>query len=152
MVPRETLVNDIKIMDTLFKQFHQNSSDGLLRTNNVISGLVELFSEKFGHIYDKKLLKKYAMCRTMRCMRWIHQQMTAHQAETIRSKKKKLDYHYNQIESNEISLQNQTIVSPKNQTHSPNIRILNPKIIKKDMVEKQKKPQKKNTKRKKNQK
>ena len=95
MYPRESLVQDIKKMDTIFKEYHQNASDGLLRTTNVIGGLVELFSNEFPQ-YDSKFLKKFALCRTMRRMKWVQQRIVAHQEETLRSKKKKLDYHFNQ--------------------------------------------------------
>ena len=81
-------------MDTMFKEYHQNSSDGLLRTVNVINGLVEVFAEKFEHKYDRKLLRKFANCRTMHRMRWVQRQMKAHQQETLRSKRKKLEHHY----------------------------------------------------------
>ena len=94
MYPRETLVEDVKIMDEMFKEYHQSSSDGLLRTVNVINGLVEIFAEKFEHKYDRKLLKKFANCRTMHRMRWVQRQMKAHQQETLRSKRKKLEHHY----------------------------------------------------------
>ena len=95
MYPRETLVEDVKIMDTMFKEYHQNSSDGLLRTVNVINGLVEIFAEKFEHKYDRKLLRKFANCRTMHRMRWVQRQMKSHHEETLRSKRKKLEHHYN---------------------------------------------------------
>ena len=58
MYPRETLVVDVKVMDDLFKEYHQSSSDGLLRTANVIANLVEILAEKFEHKYDSKLLRK----------------------------------------------------------------------------------------------
>ena len=45
MYPRETLVVDVKVMDDLFKEYHQSSSDGLLRTANVIANFVEILGE-----------------------------------------------------------------------------------------------------------
>ena len=71
-------------MDSMFKEYHKNSSDGLLRTVNVINGLVEIFAEKFEHKYDRKLLRKFANCRTMHRMKWVQRQMKSHHEETLR--------------------------------------------------------------------
>ena len=37
---RETLVEDVETMDLMFKEHHSSSSDGLLRTNNVIGKVI----------------------------------------------------------------------------------------------------------------
>ena len=84
MYPRKTLVEDVKIMDNLFKEYHQNSKDGLIRTENVIGGLVEIYVKHFEHKYDHKLLRKFANCRTMHRMRWVQRQMKSHHEETLR--------------------------------------------------------------------
>ena len=84
MYPRKTLVEDVKIMDDLFKEYHQNSKDGLIRTEKVIGGLVEIYAKHFEHKYDHKLLRKFANCRTMHRMRWVQRQMKAHHEETLR--------------------------------------------------------------------
>ena len=84
MYPRVTLVEDVKIMDDLFKQHHQSSSDGLLRTCNVIKDFVDVLAEKFEIKYDRKLLHKFAMCRTMHRMKWVQRQMKSHHEETLR--------------------------------------------------------------------
>ena len=83
MYPRQTLVDDVKKMDKIFRNHHECSSDGLIRTKNVVGGLVELLVQEFPY-YDEKLLKKFAMCRTMRRMKWVQQQMVAHHKETLR--------------------------------------------------------------------
>ena len=96
MYPRQTLVDDIKIMDQMFKKHHENSKDGLLRTTNVIADLVDKFRIEFGHKYDDKLLKRFAMCRTMHRLKWVQNQIIlAKHEESLRSKRKKLDYAYN---------------------------------------------------------
>ena len=104
MYPRETLVKDVKLMDTFFHKYHEESKDGLMRTANVIGGLVKILVQEFPQ-YSEQLLHKFAMCRTMRRMKWVKQQMTAHHEETLRSKRKKSEYAYNQ--------------GPKNQTKNP---------------------------------
>ena len=83
MYPRQTLVDDVKKMDKIFRNHHECSSDGLIRTKNVVGSLVELLVQEFPY-YDEKLLKKFAMCRTMRRMKWVQQQMIAHHKETLR--------------------------------------------------------------------
>ena len=83
MYPRKTLVEDVKKMDAIFVKHHGNSTDGLIRTKNVVADLVKLLVEEFPY-YDEKLLKKFAMCRTMRRMKWVQKQMTAHHKETLR--------------------------------------------------------------------
>ena len=84
MYPRETLVADVKVMDDLFKEYHQSSSDGLLRTANVIANFVEILAEKFEHKYDRKMLKKFAMCRTMHRMKFLVRQIKAKHEESLR--------------------------------------------------------------------
>ena len=84
MYPRETLVADVKVMDDLFKEYHQNSKDGLLRTANVIANFVEILAEKFEHKYDRKMLKKFAMCRTMHRMKFLVRQIKAKHEESLR--------------------------------------------------------------------
>ena len=83
MYPRDTLIEDVKKMDIVFKKYHQNGSDGLLRTANVIGGLVKELANEFPQ-YDAALLKKFAMCRTMRRMKYVQQQIIAHHTETLR--------------------------------------------------------------------
>ena len=127
MYPRETLVEDVKTMDSMFKEYHKNSSDGLLRTVNVINGLVEIFAEKFEHKYDRKLLRKFANCRTMHRMRWVQRQMKSHHEETLRSKRKKLEHHYNgnpNTSQNNPSLPIPTSTNSQNNTQNPLMFVL----------------------------
>ena len=60
MYARETLVTDVQIMDEMFKKYHENSKDGLLRCKRVIGGFIDQLKEKFEHLYDEKLLGKFA--------------------------------------------------------------------------------------------
>ena len=107
MYPRETLVKDVKLMDTFFHKYHEESKDGLMRTANVIGGLVKILVQEFPQ-YSEELLRKFAMCRTMRRMKWVKQQMTAHHEETLRSKRKKSEYAYNQGPKNQTKNTTQT--------------------------------------------
>ena len=60
MYARNTLVTDVQIMDKMFKKYHENSKDGLLRCKRVIGGFIDKLKEEFEHRYDEKLLGKFA--------------------------------------------------------------------------------------------
>ena len=64
----------------------------LCKLTLVVGGFVEKLKEKFEHIYDEKLLRLFARCRTFHRMRWVQRQILAHHLESLRSKKKKLDF------------------------------------------------------------
>ena len=119
MYPRETLVKDVKLMDTFFHKYHEESKDGLMRTANVIGGLVKILVQEFPQ-YSEQLLHKFAMCRTMRRMKWVKQQMTAHHEETLRSKRKKSEYAYNQGPKNQTKNTTQTEQNTEKIIDTPN--------------------------------
>ena len=60
----------------------------------VVGGFVEKLKEKFEQKYDEKLLRLFARCRTFHRMRWVQRQILAHHLESLRSKKKKLDFSH----------------------------------------------------------
>ena len=60
MYARKTLVADVQVMDEMFKKYHESSKDGLLRCKYVIGGFIDQLKEKFEHLYDVKLLAKFA--------------------------------------------------------------------------------------------
>merc|ERR1711953_997457 len=62
--PREQLVEDVKKMDTIFIQFHEESDDGLKRTPNVTNELTDILVPLFPK-YNRKMLKRFALSRTI---------------------------------------------------------------------------------------
>ena len=91
---KKDLVKDIGIMDKMFVEYNMSSTDGLLRTKNIIKDFTEMLKEKFGEKYDEKLLKRFALCRHIFRMRWLQQQLAAKTAETLRSVIKCISYRY----------------------------------------------------------
>lgn len=91
-IPSITFVEDLKEMNTIFEDFHGSSADGLLRTKNIISDLTKILESKFS--YDRKLLRRFVMSRTMFRLRHLQRQLC--KAESKRSKMKKIQFAYSQ--------------------------------------------------------
>ena len=86
--PRKTLLEDVKKMDKIFEQFHESSKDGLKRDKNITNDLVDILEKEFPN-YEKKILKKFALSRSIFRMRYMIKLMSG--KETLRGKKKKVD-------------------------------------------------------------
>ena len=80
-------------MDSLFEDFHRDSEDGLLRKCGVVEEFTNLLEQKFKPKYDRKLLKRFALCRTLFRMRAIARKM-ASDRDTLRAERKKLEFSY----------------------------------------------------------
>ena len=78
----------------MFVEYHISSQDGLLRSTQVVNNFTKLLKEKFGEKYEERLLKRFALCRTIFRMRWLQQQLASKQAETLRSVIKCISYKY----------------------------------------------------------
>ena len=91
---KKELLKDVGIMDQMFVEYHISSQDGLLRSTQVVNNFTKLLKEKFGEKYEERLLKRFALCRTIFRMRWLQQQLASKQAETLRSVIKCISYKY----------------------------------------------------------
>ena len=90
-----SFVNDVKIWDNLFEEYHKSSIDGLLRTPNVVGDLVDIIAEQFKDSdYDRKLIRKFALSRTCFRMRAIGRKMAADKAESLRARRKVIELAY----------------------------------------------------------
>ena len=96
--PKTDFVNDVRLMDSLFEDFHRDSEDGLLRKCGVVEEFTNLLEQNFKNSdgqpkYDQKLLKRFALCRTLFRMRAIARKM-ASDRDTLRAERKKLEFTY----------------------------------------------------------
>jgi hypothetical protein len=89
--PSKTLVEDITLMDDMFKDFHQSSTDGLRRDKNITKTLKSLLMKEFPQ-YPEELLRKFSVSRTVFRMRCIQKEMKP--VESSGSKKKIIDHQY----------------------------------------------------------
>jgi hypothetical protein len=89
--PSKTLVQDITIMDDMFKDFHKSSKDGLRRDKGITKTLKALLTKEFPQ-YPEELLRKFSVSRTCFRMRCIQKRMKP--VETSGSKKKIIDHQY----------------------------------------------------------
>ena len=95
--PKEDLVNDVKTMDELFREFHHNAPglyapNDLKRDPNVIRDYLEILKDHFSDKYPLKMLRRFARTRTFFRQRHIQKQFQ--RIESSRSKKTKIEYGY----------------------------------------------------------
>ena len=67
-VPTHIFVKDVNTWNIIFKAFHFYAKDGLDRSPQVTNRLAAIIFEKFPN-YDEKLIKKFALSRTIFRMR-----------------------------------------------------------------------------------
>ena len=101
-VPKTSFLNDLKKMDTLFREFHKDAPGSkkcsfkphdLLRTPLVVENFYQILKTNFPqYLQYPKLLKRFAKARTMFRMR--HLQKLICQKESFRSKITKLSNAY----------------------------------------------------------
>ena len=88
--PRKSLVEDVKQMNEIFEKFHEDSFDGLKRDLNVTKDLTDILAKKYPQ-YDKSLLQRFSLSRSIFRMRYLLKQSTK---ESLRSKQKKVQMLY----------------------------------------------------------
>ena len=75
----KSFVPDVKQFDSLFDQYHKDSKDSLSRELDVVKNFVNLLEKQFMDqkdengqpIYDRKILQKFGLSRTLFRMRAI---------------------------------------------------------------------------------
>ena len=101
-IPKKQFLNDLKKMDTLFREFHKDSKGNkkfcfaphdLLRTPNVVKQFHQILQNEFPeYVQYPKLLKRFAKGRT--CFRMRNLQKLISQKESFRSKVTKISNAY----------------------------------------------------------
>ena len=70
--PTKNLVEHIKIWEDLFENFHEESTDGLLRCENVTKTLIDKISNLYPD-YPRQLVHKFVFAKTMQRQSYISQ-------------------------------------------------------------------------------
>ena len=78
----------------MFQEYHNEAPDGLLRTTGVVAGLVSKIKAKFPTFEFPKKIEQFALSRTCFRMRAISRKLAADRAETLKAKRKVLDFIY----------------------------------------------------------
>ena len=91
--PSTSFRADLVKMDKLFNDHHKSSEDGLLRSVGVVQGFLDILMRHFDHI-ELKILKKFAMARTIFRLRNLLTALMNKTTESRRSKTKIVDYIY----------------------------------------------------------
>ena len=78
----------------MFQEYHNDAPDGLLRTTGVVAGLVSKIAKKFPNFEFPKKIQQFALSRTCFRMRAISRKLAADREETLKAKRKVLDFIY----------------------------------------------------------
>ena len=78
----------------MFQEYHNEAPDGLLRTTGVVAGLVSKIAKKFPNFEFPKKIQQFALSRTCFRMNAISRKLAADRAETLKAKRKVLDFIY----------------------------------------------------------
>ena len=90
--PTKSLAEHVKIWEDLFENFHEGSTDGLLRCENVTKTLIDKISNLYPD-YPRQLIHKFVFAKTMqrlRCIQNEDQKARQKTRESLRSKTKRL--------------------------------------------------------------
>ena len=90
-------LKDVTIMDGIFERFHMCSSGkgpNLIRTPMVTKKLIQKIQDRFSDKYPPRMIKKFAISRTIFRMRWLQYKEKAKHLESLRSLTKRNDYRY----------------------------------------------------------
>ena len=80
--------------EQMFQEYHNDAPDGLLRTTGVVAGLVSKIAKKFPNFEFPKKIQQFALSRTCFRMRALIRKLAADRAETLKAKRKVLDFIY----------------------------------------------------------
>ena len=98
-VSREKLVEDCKFMEREFREYHSFADNGQLKHKKVTRPLIQkLEKTKRLKEYDRKLIKRFVVTRTMKRMKFI-QISTIQHIKSARAKKKVIDFVHTQAAS-----------------------------------------------------
>ena len=78
----------------MFQEYHNEAPDGLLRTTGVVAGLVSKIAKKFPNFEFPKKIQQFALSRTCFRMNALARKLAADRAETLKAKRKVLDFIY----------------------------------------------------------
>ena len=76
-------LKEVKMYDSLFKDFHRDSKDGILRCEGVVRKFRELLERNFPNS-DKKIIATFAISRTTARMNAIARKLAVEKQETLR--------------------------------------------------------------------
>ena len=80
--------------EQMFQEYHNDAPDGLLRTTGVVAGLVSKIAKKFPNFEFPKKIQQFALSRTCFRMNALVRKLAADRAETLKAKRKVLDFIY----------------------------------------------------------
>ena len=86
----------------MFQEYHNEAPDGLLRTTGVVAGLVSKIAKKFPNFEFPKKIQQFALSRTCFRMNAISRKLAADRAETLKAKRKVLDFIYSSEPSKKV--------------------------------------------------
>ena len=86
----------------MFQEYHNEAPDGLLRTTGVVAGLVSKIAKKFPNFEFPKKIQQFALSRTCFRMNALARKLAADRAETLKAKRKVLDFIYSSEPSKKV--------------------------------------------------
>ena len=89
--PANFWVDIVKVWEGMFKEYHRNAPDSLLRTFNVVKNLVDLIKSKYPDFEYPDIIRRFALSRTKFRMRALIRKLAAERKESARARRKKLD-------------------------------------------------------------